>query len=129
MPKHTLPDANQADIAQALQYCGFTVFDMHNVPSATEDPALAGLPDLLAIDPQGLTLIGQFDRREVLAALQGIERLIIIEGATIQPEVKTPDGTLRAEQVVWWRKAGLKPLVFRTWAEVLEFAGRSAVTR
>lgn len=126
MTKWTKPDENQPEVTEALERCSFTVFDMHNVPSATGDAALVGLPDLLVTTANGLTLIGAFDPRQVQAALEAarVRDVSIIEGAILTPEVKTDQGKLRDDQISWWAKAGLKPLVLRSWAQVLEFCGR-----
>ena len=123
---YTSPDSTQAEITDALARCGFVVVDLHGVPQATGDKRLVGLPDLLAIQPQGLTLVGDFDPRQVRAAIQtaGVRGVIVLEGAALLVEVKSPNGTLRVEQTAWWLQAGLKPLVLRGWREVMEKMGR-----
>ena len=126
MARRTKPDANQPEIVEALENSGFVVFDMHDVPNATGSKQLDGLPDLMAIDPDGLTLIGDFDPRQVVGALQscGIQGVQVISGAIILPEVKTAKGKLRESQATWWRNVNLKPLVFQTATQVYEFCGR-----
>ena len=123
---YTSPDSTQSEITDALARCGFMVIDLHGVPQATGDKRLLGLPDLLAITANGLTLVGDFDPRQVRAAIQtaGVRGVVILEGAALLVEVKSPNGTLRAEQAAWWTRAGLRPLVLRGWREVLEMIGR-----
>ena len=126
MARRTKPDANQPEIIEALENNGFVVFDMSGVPYATKDKNLDGLPDLMAIDPDGLTLIGKFDPRQVIGALEAcrVQNVQIISGAVILPEVKTPKGRLRESQLKWWRNIGLEPLVFQVARQVYEFCGR-----
>ena len=123
---YTSPDSIQTEVTDALARCGFVVVDLHGVPKATGDKRLVGLPDLLAIQPQGLTLVGDFDPRQVRAAIEiaGVKGVVVLEGAAVLVEVKSPNGTLRVEQTAWWTRVGLRPLVLRGWREVLEVMGR-----
>ncbi len=121
--KRSKPDENQEIIVEALESCGFVVFSLHNVPSATGDKALAGLPDLLAIDPRGLTIIGDFDSRAVIDALAKSDA-IVLQGATILAEVKTPSGKLTADQVAFWQGVELPALVLRRIEDVFNLVGR-----
>lgn len=127
MVKHTKPDANQSDIEEALQHCGFTVIDLHNVPVATQDAKLEGLPDLMAVDCHALTIFGDFDHRQVLARLEDLPEVRIIEGGVIPIEVKTDKGKLGGDQRQWWIYHGLVPLVMQTKEQVFKWVGREVI--
>jgi len=122
--KRTLPDRNQAEVVEALERCGFVVISLHNVPAATQDKSLQGLPDLLAIQAEGLTLIGDFNQRQVLAVLQKVDGLIVLRGAAVPVEVKVEGESLRPDQVGWWARVGLYPLVLRSAGAVFDWFGR-----
>lgn len=122
MTKRTKPDQNQSEIEDALRACGFTVVDLHNVPANL--PELEGLPDLLAIDGHALTIVGDFDPRQVLERLTGLPEVRIIQGGAIPVEVKTEAGKLRDDQRQWWLYHNLKPMVLRCYNEVLQMVGR-----
>lgn len=127
MLKRTKPDKNQLDIEDALRACGFTIVDTHNVPQATGDARLAGFPDLLAIDSHALTIIGDFDRRQVIAALSIVPGIRVLDGGVIPVEVKTGKGKLRDGQRQWWQYHGLKPLVLRMREQVFELIGQAVI--
>lgn len=122
MTKRTKPDQNQGEVEDALRACGFTVVDLHNVPANV--PELEGLPDLLAIDGHALTIVGDFDRRQVLERLADIPDARVIQGGAVPVEVKTDSGQLRDEQRQWWLYHNLKPMVLRCYDEVLKMVGR-----
>ena len=92
-------DANQHAIVKLLRRLGATVQHLHHVGS--------GCPDLLVGAP-GLTLTGDFDRADALRRLEGLDGIVVHDGATLLVEVKNPEtgGTLTPSQVDWharWR--------------------------
>jgi len=92
-------DANQHAVVKLLRRLGCVVETMH--------AAGRGFPDLVVGAP-GLTLVGPFDRAEVLRQLEGISDLVVHDGANLLVEVKNPDvnGQLNERQKDWharWR--------------------------
>lgn len=122
MAKRSNPDASQEEVVSALERLGFTVEDLHNVPLNL--PELAGIPDLLAINSRGLTILGDFDPRLVRERLADIPGLVVRDGAILVVEVKTDAAELRPDQAEWWLLSGLEPLVLRSSIEALRLSGR-----
>ncbi len=90
-------DANQKVVVAALRRVGASVTTTHEVSK--------GFPDI-AVGVSGLTLVGRFNRKEVLEALALIRGVKVIEGATLLLEIK--DGKqppskkkLTPDEVIW----------------------------
>ncbi len=121
MSKRTKPDANQSDVAEAINICpGCSFIDTHDVPYNL--PELAGFPDGLIAAEHALTIICE-DARQVLAFIDQLPGVRIIQGSLIPVEIKTDAGELRESQVVWGQQYGVEQVVLRTRDEAFKLLG------
>ena len=126
MAKRTRPDANQTDIAEAINRSpGCRFIDTHNVPANL--PELAGFPDGLVAVEGALTVICEDARqarqaRALLAATWS--GTVVLEGGLVAVEIKTAKGKLRASQVRWEQLSGVPLLVLRTIEQVFRIFRR-----
>lgn len=93
-------DANQPDLIEFWESLGIGIQRLNAVKG--------GCPDVLLMT-DGLTLMGQFDREEVVRRLEGLPGLIIHAGANLMVEIK--DGAkppserkLTPTEVKWWAR-------------------------
>jgi hypothetical protein len=110
-------DQNQASLVMVLRRAGATVTSTHEVGR--------GFPDL-AVGCRGLTLVGDFDRAEVLRRLAGVEGLTVHQGTNLLVEVKNPAYKARmtpAERHWHARWRGQKAVV-ETARDVLRLLGK-----
>lgn len=112
MAKRTRPDANQSVIEETINLCpGCRFIDTHDVPHNL--PELTGFPDGLVAIEGALTILCE-DSRQVVDLLDDMPGLLVIEGALVPVEIKTPGGDLRTSQTRWGEFYGVPPLVLRT---------------
>lgn len=93
-------DANQVSLIEFWESLGVGVQRLNAVKG--------GCPDVLLMT-DGLTLVGQFDREEVVRRLEGLPGLIIHAGANLMIEIKDgakpPSGRkLTAAEQEWWTR-------------------------
>lgn len=93
-------DSNQPSLVEFWEGLGIGVQRLNAVKD--------GCPDVLLMT-DGLTLMGQFDREEVVRRLEGLPGLIVYAGANLLVEIK--DGAkppskrkLSEDEEKWWGK-------------------------
>jgi len=100
MNRRAKKDNNHNNATRPLEQIGLLhIVDTHHVGQL-----IPGFPDALGTTFNGLTILGNFDPREVQTAIAGIAGVkIILDGATVQIEVKNPDTdhTLTNDQVIY----------------------------
>lgn len=110
-------DKNQALIVRILRKFGVSVTCIHEVGR--------GCPDLV-VGVRGLSLVGDFDRAEVLRRLAGVEGLTVHQGVNLLYEVKNPDARWRMTPLErkWHRFWRGQKAVVETPGEALRLAGK-----
>lgn len=110
-------DANQSALVKVLRKAGATVTSTHEVGR--------GFPDLVA-GVRGLTLVGDFDRAEVLRRLEGVEGLTVHPGASLLVEVKNPSykSTMTPAERHWHARWRGQKAVVQTMRDALALLGK-----
>ena len=94
----TSKDRNHDEIVNALRAIQLGIVDTRHVAKRA---GLPGFWDLLATDLQGLTITGYFDRERLVALLEKIPGIKVIDGAIIGVEIKTETGSLEVDQKIF----------------------------
>lgn len=116
-------DANHTDIVVTLRGVGHSVQSLANVGQ--------GVPDLL-IGAPGLTLVGRFNVDAVRRLLEGIEDMVIHEGANLLAEVKDGAKVLSRQRLTddetrWHQDWQGSVLIIRTENEAMHAVGVAAI--
>lgn len=115
-PRHDArADENQPAIVKAIRdRSGGEVQHLHMVGEGCPD-IMVGLP--------GATIVGRFNWADLMKALEGVPNAVMLNGANVLIEIKTPTGKLNKNQEDWHNDWPGQVAVARDEAEALALCG------
>lgn len=117
-PKKT--DENHTEITGALRQLRVTYSNTHEVGY--------GYPDICC-GVRGLSLIGDFDRVEVMKRLEGVKGLTVLQGCNVLLEVKNPNAKRQWRftkfEKAWHKRWRGQKAVVETIEDVLRLLGKT----